>query len=163
ILFRAAPGGVRPYWPIFQGPVPDNFGSRAVLLRPKSRGWLKLSSTDPRAAMRIHQNFLAEEADRSLIREGAKMVREICNQKPMKEFIASEIAPGPGKTGDAELDAHIRKVGATAHHPLGTCKMGVDSDEMAVVDPECRVRGVDGLRVIDAAVMPDLVGANINA
>ncbi len=163
ILFRVAPGGVRPYWPIFQGPAPDNFGPRAVLLRPKSRGWLKLASTDPRAAMKIHQNFLAEEADRTLIREGVKMVREIGKQKPMQSFIASEMAPGLGKTTDAELDAHVRKAGATAHHPLGSCKMGVDSDEMAVVDPECRVRGVDGLRVVDAAVMPDLVGANINA
>jgi len=73
------------------------------------------------------------------------------------------VAPGPGKNSDADIDAHVRKVAATAHHPLGTCKMGVDSDPEAVVDPECRVRGVEGLRVIDAAVMPDLVGANINA
>lgn len=163
ILFRAAPGGVRPYWPIFQGPVPDNFGSRAVLLRPQSRGSVKLASTDPRAKMHIHQNFLAADNDKKVIRDGVRLVREIGAQKPMKDFIASEIAPGPGKNSDADLDAHIRKVGATAHHPLGTCKMGVDSDPMAVVDLECRVRGIDGLRVVDAAVMPDLVGANINA
>jgi len=163
ILFRAAPTGVRPYWPIFQGPRPDNFGSRAVLLRPESRGSVKLSAADPRAPMHIHQNFLAAESDRKLIREGVKLVREIGSQKPMQEFIASEVAPGPGKSSDAEIDAHVRKVGATAHHPLGTCKMGVDRDPMAVVDPECKVRGIDGLRVVDAAVMPDLVGANINA
>jgi 4-pyridoxate dehydrogenase len=163
ILFRAAPGGVRPYWPVFQGPVPDNFGSRAVLLRPESRGSVKLVSADPRDKVHIHQNFLAADHDVKLIREGVRLVREIGNQKPMRDFIASEVAPGPGKNSDADIDAHVRKVAATAHHPLGTCKMGVDSDPGAVVDPECRVRGVEGLRVIDAAVMPDLVGANINA
>jgi choline dehydrogenase/4-pyridoxate dehydrogenase len=163
ILFRAAPGGVRPYWPIIQGPKPDNFGSRAVLLRPESRGSVKLASADPRASMHIHQNFLAAASDRNLIREGVKLVREIGKQKPMQDFVAAEVLPGPGQTSDAELDAHIRKVAATAHHPLGTCKMGVDSDPGAVVGPECKVRGIDGLRVVDAAVMPDLVGANINA
>lgn len=163
ILFRMAPVGVRPYWPIVQQPAADSFGPRAVLLRPTSRGSVKLASRNPRAKMHIHQNFLATDADLMLIREGTRMVRDICRQKPVQAFAAAEFAPGPGKESDAELDAHIRKVGATAHHPLGTCKMGVESDPQAVVDPECRVRGVDGLRVIDAAVMPDLVGANINA
>ncbi len=163
ILFRAAPGGVRPYWPIFQRPVADNFGSRAVLLRPESRGSVKLVSSDPRAAVHIHQNFLSSEADRALIRKGVRLVREIGNQKAIRPFIAAEVAPGPGKDSDAEIDAHIRRTAATAHHPLGTCKMGIDSDPDAVVDPECRVRGIESLRVVDAAVMPDLVGANINA
>jgi 4-pyridoxate dehydrogenase len=115
--------------------------------------------------MRIQQNFLGTDADIKLIREGVRMVRDICRQKPVQEFAAAELAPGAGAESDAEIDAHVRKIGATAHHPLGTCKMGmgVDSDEMAVVDPECKVRGIDGLRVVDAAVMPDLVGANINA
>lgn len=163
ILFRMAPTGIRPYWPILQQPASDSFGPRAVLLRPTSRGAVKLASTDPRAKLRIYQNFLGTDADIKLIREGVRMVRDICRQKPVQEFAAAELAPGPGKESDAEIDAHVRKAGATAHHPLGTCKMGVDSDPTAVVDPECKVRGIEGLRVVDAAVMPDLVGANINA
>jgi choline dehydrogenase/4-pyridoxate dehydrogenase len=163
ILFRMAPVGLKPYWPFIQEPANDSFGPRAVLLRPTSRGSVELTSTDPRAKMRINQNFLETEADIKLIREGVRMVREVCRQKPVEEFAAAELAPGPSAESDAEIDAHVRKIGATAHHPLGTCKMGVDSDDTAVVDPECKVRGIDGLRVVDAAVMPDLVGANINA
>jgi 4-pyridoxate dehydrogenase len=163
ILFRMAPVGLKPYWPFIQQPAADSFGPRAVLLRPTSRGSVELASTDPSAAMRIHQGFLGTDADIKLIREGVRMVREVCRQKPVQAFAAAELAPGPAAESDAEIDAHVRKIGATAHHPLGTCKMGVDSDDTAVVDPECKVRGIDGLRVVDAAVMPDLVGANINA
>ena len=163
ILFRMAPGGVRPYWPFLQRPAPDSFGPRAVLLRPTARGSVALASTDPRDKLHIHQNFLGTEADIKLIREGVRMVRDICRQNPVQAFAETELAPGADKESDAEIDAHVRKIGATAHHPLGTCKMGVDSDASAVVDPECKVRGIEGLRVVDAAVMPDLVGANINA
>ncbi len=81
----------------------------------------------------------------------------------MAPFMAREIAPGDGATADADLDAHIRANSITVHHPLGTCKMGVASDPLAVVDPELRVFGIEGLRVVDGSVMPDLVGANINA
>ena len=163
ILFRMAPVGLKPYWPFIQQPSADSFGPRAVLLRPTSRGAVQLASTDPRAKMRIQQNFLGTDADVKLIREGVRMVRDICRQKPVQEFATGELAPGSGAESDADIDAHVRKIGATAHHPLGTCKMGVDNDPTAVVDPECNVRGVDGLRVVDAAVMPDMVGANINA
>jgi 4-pyridoxate dehydrogenase len=134
-----------------------------VLLRPKSRGAVNLTSADPATPVRITQNFLAEESDRVLMRKGVRLVQEIGEQAPIKRFIAAELAPGPAKLSDADLDAYVRKVAATAHHPLGTCKMGVERDEDAVVDAELRVRGVDGLRVVDAAVMPDLVGGNINA
>ena len=77
--------------------------------------------------------------------------------------MAEEIAPGAHAVSDGDLDAHIRRSGITVHHPLGTCKMGLATDQMAVVDGELRVFGVDGLRVVDGSVMPDLVGANINA
>jgi 4-pyridoxate dehydrogenase len=163
ILFRAAPLNVRPYVPPFAGPVADGFGARAVLLRPESRGTVTLASADPAAPVRIRQNFLATDGDRALIRKGLRLVREIGLQAPLKSFAAAEVAPSPAKTSDAELDAYIRAVAATAHHPLGTCKMGPDKDEGAVVDPELRVRGTAGLRVVDAAVMPDLIGGNINA
>ena len=81
----------------------------------------------------------------------------------MAPFSAREIAPGAGAATDAELDAHIRTDSITVHHPLGTCKMGVASDPLAVVDAELRVFGAEGLRVVDGSVMPDLVGGNINA
>ena len=81
----------------------------------------------------------------------------------MAPFMAREIGPGDAATSDADLDAYIRATSITVHHPLGTCKMGVASDRMAVVDAELRVFGTEGLRVVDGAVMPDLVGAHINA
>jgi choline dehydrogenase-like flavoprotein len=81
----------------------------------------------------------------------------------MLPFMDREIAPGEGAVGDADLDAHIRADSITVHHPLGTCKMGVPSDRLAVVDTALRVFGTEGLRVVDGSVMPDLVGGNINA
>ena len=118
----------------------------------------------PRAPPRIRQNFLATERG---LGGAAGRVCGWCarsgEQAPLAEFVAAEIAPGPERRSDAEIDAHVRATGITVHHPLGTCKMGRERDEAAVVDPELRVRGVDGLRVVDASVMPDLVGGNINA
>jgi choline dehydrogenase-like flavoprotein len=90
-------------------------------------------------------------------------VREIGNQPALAQFNAGEVLPGPDSRSDAEIDAHIRATAITVHHPLGTCKMGRPNDPMAVVDPELKVLGVDALRVVDASVMPDLVGGNINA
>jgi choline dehydrogenase-like flavoprotein len=81
----------------------------------------------------------------------------------MTPFVGREIAPGAGRDADADIDAHIRATSITVHHPLGTCRMGLESDGMAVVDPELCVKGVEGLRVVDASVMPDLVSGNINA
>ena len=90
-------------------------------------------------------------------------MRRLCAAPPVKDFVARELTPGAAVQSDDDLDAYIRSTAATAHHPLGTCKMGPASDTMAVVDPELRVHGVEGLRVVDASVMPDLVGGNINA
>jgi choline dehydrogenase/4-pyridoxate dehydrogenase len=113
--------------------------------------------------MRIRQNFLATDNDWATLRTGLRLVREVANQAPLHPFIANEIAPGTGKISDQEIDAHIRATGISVHHPLGTCKMGTESDDTAVVDGQLRVFGIDGLRVVDASVMPDLVGGNINA
>jgi choline dehydrogenase-like flavoprotein len=88
-------------------------------------------------------------------------MREILGKPSIAPFIAKELAPG--SSSEADIDAHIRSTAITLHHPLGTCKMGHASDAMAVVDPECRVHGVEQLRVIDASVMPDLPSGNINA
>ncbi len=162
-LFRAAPLTAAPYLPPFSAAYEDGFAFRAVLLRPESRGHVSLASADPHRAPRIQQNFLATESDRRTLREGLRLVRAVASRAPLTPFIAAEVSPGPGADGDAALDAHVRASAATAHHPLGTCRMGGDADPDAVVDPELRVRGVESLRVIDASVMPDLVGGNINA
>jgi choline dehydrogenase-like flavoprotein len=136
----------------------DTFGCRVALLRPKSRGRVELTSADPRAPMRIYQNFLAVEDDLKVLRAGLVMAREVGRQQPLAPFTAAELTP---LNSDAEIDDHIRSTGITVHHPAGTCRMGADAQ--SVVDPELRVRGVEALRVVDASVFPDLVGGNINA
>jgi len=97
------------------------------------------------------------------LRAGLRLIREIGHQPVLAEFNAGEVLPGPTRRSDGEIDPHIRATGITVHHPLGTCKMGRPSDPEAVVDPELKMLGVEALRVVDASVMPDLVGGNINA
>jgi 4-pyridoxate dehydrogenase len=163
LLFNAAPMTATPYFPPFVRAYTDGFGCRAVLLRPESRGHIELASQDPRVPARIRQNFLAAGKDWTKLRAGLHLAREIGRQPPLAPFAAEEIAPGRDCRSDADIDAHIRSSAITVHHPLGTCKMGRPSDPDAVVDPELRVLGVDSLRVVDASVMPDLIGGNINA
>ena len=163
LLCSAAPLTAAPYFRPFVAPYEDSFACRAVLLRPESRGQVTLTSRDPKQAPRIRQNFLARPQDWATLRAGVQLARDIGRQTPLAPFVASEIGPGPGCRSDAEVDAYIRATAIAVHHPLGTCKMGTDKDPDAVVDAECRVRGVDGLRVVDASIMPDLVGGNINA
>jgi 4-pyridoxate dehydrogenase len=160
-LFTAAPLGAWPYFPPFKAPFSDGFACRIVMLHPESRGSVTLRSTDPREAPRIHQNFLSADADWRTLRAGVRMARQVIEQPMMRPFVGREIAPGTDKETDADIDAHIRATSITVHHPLGTCRMGLD--DMAAVDPELRVRGVEGLRVVDASVMPDMVSGNINA
>ena len=163
LIFNAAPMTAAAYlWP-FRRAYADAYACRAAVLRPESRGRVELVSADPKKPVRIRQNFLATDNDRKTLRAGLRIARDICRQAPMQAFAEREIAPGIGATTDADLDAHIRANSITVHHPLGTCKMGVASDPMAVVDAELRVFGTEGLRVVDGSAMPDLVGANINA
>lgn len=162
-LFRAAPLLAWPYLQPFKKPFSDSFACRAVLLRPESRGTITLASSDPDKPVRIRQNFLATDGDLRTLRDGMRVVFDIGRQRQLLPFIKKQMAPGTNQLSDADLDAFIRATALTAHHPLGTCKMGVDADSMAVVDPKLCVRGVEGLRVIDASVMPDLIGGNINA
>ena len=91
------------------------------------------------------------------------MFRELAHRRELKPFIAREIGPGADVATDAQIESYTRQTAVTAHHPAATCKMGVDADPTAVVDDRLRVRGVEGLRVVDASVFPDLVGGNINA
>ena len=163
ILFAAGPLSAKPYFAPFVAPYADNFTARAVLLRPESRGAVTLASADPRIPPRIGQNFLATGHDWATLRAGIRLIREIGQQRSLAPFAGTELLPGPERRSEADINAHIRATGITAHHPLGTCKMGRPNDPAAVVDPELNVLGIDGLRVVDASVMPDLVGGNINA
>ena len=160
MLFHAGPLAAGPYLPPFKRPFADAFSARAVLLRPESRGMLKLASADPAAPVRIHQNFLATDADWKVLRAGLRLLRDVGRQRAMAPFVGRELLTADD---DAGLDAHIRATSITAHHPLGTCRMGVAGDPTAVVDESLRVFGTEGLRVVDGSVMPDLVGGNINA
>ncbi len=130
-------------------------------MRAKSRGWLRLKSADPRVHPLLQPNYLAEEQDRIDLRACVRLTREIFEQAAFKPFAGPELLPGKDCTSDADIDAYVRKYAETAYHPSGTCKMGVDA--MAVVDPKCRVRGLEGLRVVDASIMPSIVSGNLNA
>lgn len=161
LLFTAAPLAAWPYLKPFKAPFPDGFATRVVATQPESRGSVKLASADPSAAPLIHQNFLASPKDWESLRAGFRVARNLAAQPAMQPFIQAEFFPGPKCQSDEEIDEHIRQTSITVHHPAGTCRMGADA--ASVVDPELRVRGVDGLRVVDASVMPDLVCGNINA
>ncbi len=163
LLFRALSPTAGPWFPIAKPAFEDGFACRAVLLRPESRGSLNIVSADPMAKPAIRLNALSTENDRAAIRRGVRMVREIAAASPLAPFIERETFPGAQAQSDAEIDAFIRKIAVTAHHPLGTCKMGPASDPGAVVDEQLRVHGAENLRVVDASVMPDMVGGNINA
>jgi 4-pyridoxate dehydrogenase len=118
-----------------------------------------LRSANPRDPVRIVGNFLSAPADLPTLREGFKRARETAYQKPLDPFRGSEVTPGPDVRSDADIDAFLRRTLITAHHPAGTCAMGIDG----VLDPELRVRGVERLRVVDASAMPDMVSAHIIA
>ena len=146
-----------------QRPVVDmrpSFSLFATLIYPESRGALTLRSADPRDPPHIDPRFLACEADRRTLIDGAAICREIARSKPMAPEITGELEPGAACVG-ASLDALLRQRVFTVYHPVGTCRMG--SDERAVVGPDLRVRGIDGLRVADASVMPSITGGNTNA
>jgi choline dehydrogenase len=141
----------------------DGFTFHVCQLRPESRGRVGLRSADPMADPAIFANYLAAEEDRRAIREGVKMMRQVAAQSALDPYRGEEYAPGAAVQTDAEIDEWVRSAAETIYHPVGTCRMGAAGDRMAVVDAECRVQGLDGLRVIDASVMPTLVGGNTNA
>ena len=141
----------------------DGFTFHVCQLRPESRGRVGLASADPLADPAIFANYLATEEDRRALREGVKMMRQVAAQPALDPYRTEELFPGKDVQSDEEIDAWIRQHAETIYHPVGTCKMGASGDEMAVVDAELKVRGVDGLRVVDASVMPTLVGGNTNA
>jgi choline dehydrogenase len=141
----------------------DGFTFHVCQLRPESRGKVGLRSADPMADPAIFANYLSAEEDRRALREGVRMMREVAAQAALRPYVKGEYAPGADVKSDADIDAWIRRSAETIYHPVGTCRMGPSGDPMAVVDGDCRVQGLSGLRVIDASVMPTLVGGNTNA
>jgi len=141
----------------------DGFSVHVCQLRPESRGRVGLASADPLADPAIFANYLSTEEDRRALREGTKMVRALAGEAALKVICGREEAPGAEVQSDAEIDAWIRRAAETIYHPVGTCRMGRSGDPLAVVDSALRVQALSGLRVIDASVMPTLVGGNTNA
>lgn len=142
-------------------PTEDGYTVHACQLRPESTGTVLLKSADPFDHPAIDPNHLATEEDRRAMRESVKMVREVCRQAALQPYTGDEVMPGAGTVSDADIDAFIRAKGETIYHPVGTVAMGMSAE--APVDGELKVRGVEGLRVVDASVMPTLVGGNTNA
>ena len=142
---------------------PDShaFSNHVCMLRPESRGYIALKSLDPSIQPIIQPNYFSTQKDRDTMIKGVKMSREIINQKAFDDYRGKEINPGNHIQTDQEIEEFIRGHAETIYHPVGTCKMG--SDEFAVVDDHLRVRGVENLRVVDASVMPTLIGGNTNA
>jgi choline dehydrogenase-like flavoprotein len=159
-MFRGAPLGAHLWFPLVKPAYRDGFGIRPTLLHPDSRGEVRLRSADPRDPPRIVGNFLSAPNDLPRLREGFRLARDVARQKALDPFRGVETAPGAAVQSDDEVDAWIRRTAITAHHPAGTCAMGIGD---AVLDPELRVRGIERLRVVDASAMPDLVSAHINA
>jgi choline dehydrogenase len=154
------------FWPFFMDgwsipPGEDGYCFDVGPLRSDSRGWVKLRSADPFQAPRIRLNALSTERDMIEFRRCLRMTREIESQPGFDVCRGPEVAPGPGVVSDTEIDDYARAVAASAYHPCGTCKMGTDED--SVVDPKTRVRGLEGLRVVDASIMPSIVSGNTNA
>jgi len=135
----------------------------ACALRPRSRGHLRLGSANPQDKVRIFANYLSdpEGYDLAMMIEAVKVSRELLSQPALGAFRAGEMFPGTSVRDDAAIEDFVRRKAETIYHPVGTCRMG--NDAQAVVDPELRVRGIEGLRVVDASVMPRLIGGNTNA
>ena len=130
-------------------------------MRPESKGHIHIGSSDPREPPRINYNYLSASIDGELTIKAIQIARSIMHAKVLAPLGITELAPGNGLERDDELLGWIRDVGETTYHPVGTCKMG--TDQMAVVDPQLRVIGVNGLRVADASIMPTLTSGNTNA
>ena len=141
----------------------DGFTLHLCQLRPESRGRIGLRSADPFADPVIAANYLATAEDRRVMRARIGIGRDVARQAALDPYRAGELSPGEDVRTDDEIDAWVRRTAETIYHPVGTCKMGAADDTMAVVDATLAVRGLQGLRVVDASVMPTLIGSNTNA
>jgi choline dehydrogenase len=132
-------------------------------MRPTSVGRVRLRSADPREPPSILFNYMSTEGDRAEMRAAVRLTREVFSQRAFDPYRGPELAPGPDVQSDAEIDAFVRAHAESAYHPSCSCKMGPENEPMAVVDAECRVYGVEGLRVVDASIMPSIPSCNLNA
>jgi choline dehydrogenase len=153
------------YWEGVQGQLEREPGMTVASWqqRPESSGWVRLRSADPFASPVIQPNYLAEASDRKVLLGGMRLARRLLASEPLQPYYDHEDFPGPDVQTDDELLAAAKERGTTTFHPMGTCRMGPASDRTAVVDDELRVRGMEGLRVIDASIMPMMLSANLNA
>lgn len=160
-IFMSANMAAQVWFPGWRKPRPDLLTSLNVVLRPGSRGSVRLRSAAPLAKPRIQFNLLQDPEDLRLLRHALRWTRDFVRQGPLAEHVGDEAFPGAALDSDAGLDAYIRQAVTTAQHPTSSCRMGAGDD--AVVDPQLRVRGIDGLRIADASVMPTLIGGHTNA
>ena len=144
-----------------QNPSCHAFQAHVGPMRPTSRGFVKLKSSNPNDSPRIQFNYMQTEHDLNEMREGIKIARDIFHQKAFDHYRGKEISPGKNINSDNSLNNFIRSKGDTAYHPSCTCKMG--NDDMSVVDQDLKVYGVEKLRVVDASIMPNIVSGNLNA
>jgi choline dehydrogenase-like flavoprotein len=151
------------YLDLMDRPVINKPGAtiNTCVLRPKSRGQVTLASADPADPAVIDPRYLSDPSDVETTLRGLEMAREVMASRLMREFVKDEAMPGPDVRSADALREFIGAYGKTVYHPAGTCRIG--TDDMAVVDPELRVRGVDRLRVADASVMPVVTSGNTNA
>jgi choline dehydrogenase len=141
----------------------DGFTIHVCQLRPESRGHIGLRSADPLDDPAIFANYLSAEEDRRVLRAGVEIARDLGKQPALRAICGPEFEPGAAVTSEADIDAWMRRSAETIYHPVGTCRMGAAGDPAAVVDETLKVIGLSGLRVVDASVMPTLVGGNTNA
>ena len=131
--------------------------------RPESKGYVRARSADPFDKPAIQPNYLAEPEDRRVLLAGMKLARRLMRTEPLAPYFEREVYPGDAVRSDDELLEVARQRGTTTFHVMGTCRMGPDTDPTAVVDDRLRVRGLEGLRVVDASIMPAMLSANLNA
>jgi 4-pyridoxate dehydrogenase len=160
-MFRGTSPHPHLWFPLIRPAFVDGFGIRPTLLHPDSRGKILLRSADPRDPPRICYNFFSAPDDMKRLRAAFRIARELAHQSALDPYRGAETNPGDQVHTDADIDAWLRRTVITAHHPAGTCAMGTLPG--TVLDPELRVHGVAGLRVVDASAMPDLISAHINA
>ncbi|WP_175693239.1 GMC family oxidoreductase [Burkholderia ambifaria] len=163
LILAAGAMNAAPYFEPFKRAYSDAFAIKGIFLTPESRGRVTLKSADPARHARIEQNFLATGNDRIAAREMFRRMREIGAQAGLRSFIGEELAPGAQVQSDGDVDAFIRRVAITLHHPVGTCRMGMHDDPDAVLDTQMRVRGVAALRVVDGSAIPRIIRGPTNA
>lgn len=157
LMIAAAGMDARVWFPGVRKPARPVLSSAFSLCYPKSRGWVRLSSSDPLARPRIQFNLLTDPHDVAEMRRGYRLMRNMLRDPALARYAGPMVQPAVEPTSDTEIDAYIRSAAATTFHPVGSCRMG--TDESSVVDGELRVRGVEGLRVVDTAIFPTQIGA----